>query len=196
MTVDSQLIQQGRNFLFYDAPYSSANAMPAVDAYGTAWGAPYRDVGATDGGIQFNIATDYEDVHVDQLIDAVGVIATGRTITVEAQLAQFTIQNLQAAIGQGSTNTVAPSPGVRGYTDLSISNTINVAYRTAGFEVKRDLGDGESIIGIVWRGQNRSAVQGQLSASQKTIIPYQIQAFPDPNNGNRVFTLRDISPAA
>lgn len=193
---DSQLLQQGRNFLFYDAAYSSSNAMPAVDAYGTAWGGVYRNVGYTDGGINFNIQTDFEDVLVDQQIDAVGVIASGRTITVEAQLAEFTIQNLQAAIGQGSTNTVAASPGVRGYTDLALSNTITVSYRTAGFEVKRDLGDGEAIIGVVWRGQNRSSVQAQFAASQKTIIPYQIQAFPDPNNSNRVFTLRDVSAAA
>lgn len=196
MAGDGQLVQQGRNFLFYDAAYSSTNAMPTPDAFGTAWGGPFRDVGYSDGGIGFNVGTTYEDVLVDQEIDPVGVIASGRDIRITAQLAQFTIQNLQAAIGQGTTNTVAPSPGVRGYTDLAIGNTINVNYRTAGFEVQRSLGDQESIIGMVWRGQNRSSVQATFAANAKTIIPYEIQAFPDPNNANRVFTLRDIAPAA
>lgn len=189
-------VQQGRDFIFYDALYASTNAMPADSAPGTSPGAPWRDVGYTDGGIGFNIGTSYDDVRVDQEVDLVAVIPTGRDIRITAQMAEFTLTNLQAAIGQGSTSTVAASSGVRGHTDLAMSNTIAVTYRSALAAVKRSLSNDQEDFRIaIWRGQCRSAVQSSFQAGAKTIIPYEIQAFPDPNNSNRVMMLRQILAA-
>lgn len=192
---DSRNVQQGKDFLFYDALYSSSNAMPPDSDYGTYWGPPYRDIGYTDGGIGFNIGTTYNDVRVDQEIDLVGVIPASRDIRATAQLAEFTLTNIQAAVGQGTLTSVAATAGVRGHTDLSVANTIAVTYRTVGFDVLRSLGDGQAFRGVIWRGQCRSSVQTSFQSGQKSILPFEIQAFPDPANSQRVLTLRDISPA-
>jgi hypothetical protein len=195
MAGSSLNIQQGRDFIFYDQAYAAANALPTPAAWNTPWGASWRDVGYSDGGIGFNIGTTYEDVLVDQEIDAVGVIPTGRDIRMTAQLAEFTITNLQASIGQGSVSTVAAGAGTRGYQDLAIANTIAVNYRTVGASINRSLGDSEAIQLAIWRGQCRSAVATSFVANAKAIIPFEVQAFPDPNNANRVMTIRDISAA-
>lgn len=188
-------VVQSRDIVVFDAPYSASNAMPANSAAGTAWGAPYRDVGYTEGGVGFAIGTSYEDVNVDQEIDPIGVIASGRDIRIRASLAEFTLANLQAAVGQGTLATVAAGAGTRGNTDLALSNTIAVAYRTVGFEVKHGLGDNEAIRVMAWRGQSRAAVEAAFAAGAKAVIPLELQAFPDPNNANRVMTIRDIIPA-
>ena len=186
-------VQQGRDFAFYDAVYASTNAMPADSAAQTAPGGPWRDVGYTDGGLGFNIGTTYDDVGVDQEIDRIAVIPTGRDVRITAQLAEFTLTNLQASIGQGTVTTVAATSGVRGHTDLALSNTIGVNYRSALAQVKRSLSaDQEDFRIAVWRGQCQASVQATFQAGQKSIIPYEIRAFPDPNNGNRVMTMRQV----
>lgn len=193
MTGSALNVQQGRDFAFYTAPYASTNAMPADSAAQTAPGVPWVDTGYSDGGIGFNIGTSYDDVRVDQEIDLVAIIPTGRDVRMSAQLAEFTLTNLQAAIGQGSTSTTAASSGVRGHTDLALSNTISVTYRSVLAQIKRSLStDQEDLRIAIWRGQCRSAVQTTFAPGAKAIIPFEVQAFPDPNNSNRVMTIRQV----
>lgn len=186
-------LQRGRDFQFYDAVYASTNAMPADSAAQTDPGAPWRLVGYSDGGITFNLGTTYDDVRVDQEIDLVAVIPTGRDFRMGTQMAEFTLTNLQAAVGQGATSTTAASSGVRGHTDLTFSNTISVNYRSALAQIKRSLStDQEDLRIAIWRGQCRAAVSTSFQPGATTIIPYEIQAFPDPNNANRVATMRSV----
>lgn len=195
MAGNSQQILQSRDIIAYIAAYSAANAMPADSAWGTAPGGTYRDVGYTDGGLGFQVAAEFQDVQVDQSIDPVGVIATGRDIHLTAQMAEFTLQNLKDATSQGTITTTAASSGVRGHVDYTMDNTIGVNYLTVLFDVKHALGDSEAFRFALWRGQVRSAVQATISAGQKVILPLDVQAFPDPNNSNRVMTIRDVIPA-
>lgn len=193
MTGSALNVQQGRDFAFYQAPYASTNAMPTDSAAQTTPGAPWVDTGYSDGGIGFNIGTTYDDVRVDQEIDIVAIIPSGRDIRMSAQLAEFTLTNLQAAIGQGSSSTVAATSGVRGHTDLAIANTISITYRSVLAQVKRSLStDQEDLRIVIWRGQCRSAVATTFQSGSKAIIPFEVQAFPDPNNSNRVMTLRSV----
>lgn len=195
MAFNSANILQSRDMIPYVAPYASSNAMPALAAWGVAWGAPYRDMGGTDGGLGFNVEHTFEDVGIDQSIDPVAVIVSGRNIRLSAQLAEFTMQNLKDASSQGSLATVSPSSGVRGSVTLNFDTTINVNYLTVGFDVKHAIGDAESVQFMAWRAQVRSAVSGTISAGSKLILPFEVQAFPDPNNSNRVLAIRDVTPA-
>jgi hypothetical protein len=192
---NAQQVLQSRDIIAYIAPYAASNAMPADSAYGTAPGGTYRDVGYTDGGLGFNVGATFEDVRVDQSIDPVGVIATGRDVRLTGRMAEFTLQNLKDATSQGTLTTTPASSGVRGHTDFTMDNTIGVNYLTALFDVKHALGDGESMRFALWRGQVRSAVAGTISAAAKLVLPFEVQAFPDPNNANRVLTVRDVIAA-
>lgn len=195
MAGNAQQILQSRDILAYIATYSAANAMPADSAWGTAPGGTYRDIGYTDGGLGFNVETTFEDVRVDQSIDSVGVIGTGRNVRLTAAMAEFTMQNLKDATSQGTLTTVNATSGVRGHTDLAFDNTVSVNYLTVLFDVKHALGDAESMRFALWRGQVRSAVAATMSSANKVVLPFEVQAFPDPNNANRVMTVRDIIAA-
>jgi hypothetical protein len=192
---NAQNVLQSRDILAYIAAYSSANAMPADSAYGTAPGGTYRDIGYTDGGLGFNVGMQFTDVPVDQSIDPVAVIATGRDVHLTAQMAEFTAQNLKDATSQGSLTTVAAASGVRGHQSFTLDNTVGVNYLTVLFDVKMALGDQESIRFAGWRGQVRSAVQATMSSAAKVVLPLDVQLFPDPNNSNRVLEIRDILAA-
>ncbi len=192
---DSQNVQQSRDMLMYVAPYSASNAMPSDSAWGTAPGGAYRDVGYTDGGLGFNVGMTYEDVTVDQSIDPIAVIPTGRDLRLTGNLAELTPQNLKDATSQGTLATVAASSGVRGHIDLDFDSTINVNYLTGLFDVKMSLGTGEALRIALWRAQIRSAIQATFSATGKVVLPVEMQGFPDPNNSGRVMKFRKILPA-
>lgn len=195
MTFNAANILQSRDMIPYATPYSAALTMPALAAHGTHPGGAWRDLGATDGGLGFNVENTFEGVTIDQSVDEVAVIATGRNLTLSAQLAEFTMQNLKDATAQGTLTTQAAASGVRGYSRLAFDNTIGVNYQAVLFDVKHSLGDGESLLFVGWRGQVRSAIAGTVSAASKLILPYEVQLFPDPNNGNRVLTIQDNTPA-
>lgn len=195
MAGNAQQILQSRDMIPYIADYSASQTFPANSAYGTAPGGTWRDLGYTDGGLGFNVENTFEDVTVDQSIDPVAVIGTGRNVRLSAQLAEFTMQNLKDATSQGTISTVAATSGVRGNTDLAFDNTIAVNYKAAYFDVKHALGDGEAMRFVGWRGQVRSAVAATISATSKLVLPLELQFFPDPNNANRVMTIRDVVPA-
>lgn len=195
MAGNSSQILQSRDIAAYIAAYSSALTFPADSAYGTSPGGTWRDVGYTDGGLGFNVENTFEDVTVDQSVDPVGVIGTGRNVRLTAQLAEFTMQNLKDATSQGTLTTVAAISGTRGHTDLAFDNTIAVNYLAVYFDTKMSLGDGEAMRFMLWRGQVRSAVAATISATSKVILPFEVQAFPDPNNANRVMTVRDVIAA-
>jgi len=187
-------VQQSRDFLMYQEPYSAANTMPADSAWGTAWGGSWVDVGYTDGGLRFNVAPTFADVHVDQAIDPVLVVPTGRDVRLAGNLAEFTTGNFKIATGQGTISTVAASSGVRGHTDLAFDNTLVLTYLTSGFDVHAS-GDGESFRPVAWRAQPRGTPQVQFSATTKAMVPFELQCFPDPNNANRILTLRKVIAA-
>lgn len=179
----------------YIAPYSAGQTFPADSAWGTSPAGTWRDVGYTDGGLGFNVENSFEDVTVDQSIDPIAVIASGRNVRLSAQMAEFTMQNLKDATSQGTLTTTAASSGVRGHTDLAFDNTIGINYLGVYFDVKHALGDGEPMRFVGWRGQVRSAVAATLNATSKLILPFEVQLFPDPNNSNRVLSVRDVIAA-
>lgn len=195
MATNAQNALRSRDFIVYVAPYSSTNAIPADSAWGTSPGGSLRDLGGTDGNIGFNIATQYDEVHFDQSIDPIAVIATGRDIHLTANVAEFTPQNLIVATGQGSLTTVAASSGVRGHVSFKMDNTIGINYQSVLFDVKHALGDLESVRFFGRRGQVRTAVSGTIGASATLVLPTDFQFFPDPNNANEVLEIRDIAAA-
>lgn len=195
MAGNAQQVLQSRDMVPYIAAYSAGQTFPADSAWGTSPGGTWRDIGYTDGGLGFNVENSFEDVTVDQSIDPIAVIASGRNVRLSAQMAEFTMQNLKDATSQGTLQTTAASSGVRGHTDLAFDNSIAINYLGVYFDVKHALGDLESMRFVGWRGQVRSAVAATISASSKLILPFEVQLFPDPNNSNRVLTVRDVIPA-
>lgn len=194
MTGSATNVQQSRDFIMYEEAYASGNSMPTDSAWGTAWGGSWVDIGYTDGGLRFNVSTTFDDVKVDQSIDPVLTVATGRDIRLSGNMAEFTTANMKVATGQGTSSTTAATSGVRGHTDLAFDATIALTYLTVGFDVHAS-GDGESFRPVAWRSQARSNPQVQFTATAKAAIPFEVECFPDPNNSNRILTLRKVLAA-
>lgn len=153
------------------------------------------DLGYTDGGVNVNIGIDYADVHVDQELDPVLIVASGRNVRLATVLAEPTPSNLNRAIGgQATLTTVAAISGTRGHTDADLNATLTLNYLTAGFDIRLP-GDVEALRIIAWKAQGRGSPQVQFAADAKATIPLELQAFPDAANANRVLRWRDISAA-
>lgn len=195
MTVTPENVVQTRDIGVWEAPYSAAATFPANSAWGTSPGGTFRDMGATDGGVNVNIGIEYEEVTVDQLIDPVLIIPSGRNVTLEATLAEPTAANLNAALGGNMTlATTAASSGVRGYQDADLNPTLLNAYKTVYLDMKHP-GDGEAIRILAWKAQGRGSPNVAFAPGAKATIPFTAQAFPDGANSNRIIRWRDVSAA-
>lgn len=77
---------------------AAVNSTPAASAW--------TDLGATDGGLTFEITPKFTDFAIDQTVDVVGSRLTSRTVMATVQLAEATLQNLATAL-----NTTVGSTG-------------------------------------------------------------------------------------
>lgn len=73
----------------------------------TAPGAGWTDCGGTKGGVELNIASEWGNLTVDQIVDIIESRRTGREVTVKTSLAEATLENIAAAVANS-----APAAGV------------------------------------------------------------------------------------
>jgi hypothetical protein len=78
---------------------SAVNDTPQASAW--------SDIGGTTDGAKLVIKQDTKDLEVDQLIDIPGTRTTLRTITVETNMAEPNLRNLQYALNGGTITTGA-----------------------------------------------------------------------------------------
>lgn len=184
-----------RDMIFYSAPYAAGNTTPAdTIVWGTAWGAPYVDRGYTDGGLAVTLGAERSEVRVDQELDPILRIPTGRDLQLQTNLAQITPVGLQEAAGLGETTTVAPGGGLRGHVDLDVGSTIDIDYFTGGFDL-RNPSDGEAFRVIGWRGIPVGNPTLRFVPTDKATFAYNLALTPDPANANRVLKIRDVVAA-
>lgn len=86
---------------------------PLDTAVATALTAPWASLGGTDDGVTLNVAHEWMNLRMDQIIDSPGKRKTGRVIQVATNLVEGTLENLQLAlaeanaIGSGGTGGTA-----------------------------------------------------------------------------------------
>lgn len=78
---------------------SAVNDTPQASAWG--------DVGATVDGSKLTIKQEYSNLAADQLVDIPGTRLVSREITVETQMAEPTLKNLQYSLNGGTITTGA-----------------------------------------------------------------------------------------
>lgn len=91
----------------------------------SAPGAGWTDVGATTGGVHFEIDSTYTDQKVDQLVDPAGARLTARKITVQTKLAEATLTNLNLAM-----NSLITSGAGAGYATADPQTTTSATQPT------------------------------------------------------------------
>jgi uncharacterized protein YejL (UPF0352 family) len=78
-------------------------------------GAPWTDVGGTDGGVTFEADSTYTGLQVDQITMEVGARLTESKISVTTKLSEMTLGNLQTAL-----NNIGITSSGSGYETLEI----------------------------------------------------------------------------
>lgn len=200
MAFNALAVIAGRDFKVFRVPFDATNTIPADTVlYGTGWGTPagqsaaYVEAGYTSGGLHFGIAVNRGEIRVDQELDPILRPATGRDMTMNTNLAEFTPANIQVGSGQGTITTVAPGVA-RGHDDLDITGTIADDYWTIGYDISHQ-GDGEAFRIVGWRMQPTGGVQGDITPNDAALIQMNMTAFVDTTSDpDRVLKIRDISP--
>lgn len=195
---DSTRVVATRDLKLYYVPWHASTILPANTVlWGTAWGTPagqagaYVDAGYTIGGLSFAMSVDRTPINVDQELDPILRIATGRDATMTTALAEFTPQNVRIATGQGTVTTVAAG-AARGYDDLDITSTVTDTYYTIGFDAL-SVGDGEAIRIVGWKVLPTGSPNLSILPTEATTIPIEGALIPDTSvSPARIAKVRDI----
>lgn len=195
---DTSKVLVSRDLKFYYKTYHASNRLPAstVD-FDTAWGTPSGQTGAwvdggfTQGGLGFSAEISRTDIRMDQSIDPVARPATGRTVTMSANLGEFDLDTLVVATGQGSVVTQNPTTAVPGYDEWSMGNTVADNHYSLGFAINHP-GDDLPVEIAGWYAQPTGAESWTFGPEAAALTPFNVTLFPDPTNGNRVATIRDM----
>jgi hypothetical protein len=190
-------VQQTRNIAARTAAYAANNAVPDNDvAWDGNWGGTWADAGYTSGGLHFSTNVPRSPLEVDQELDPIALIATGRTATMNTNLSEFDVDAILLGTGQGSVDTLAATTAARGYEEWSMGSTISDDGIAVGFDI--DGRDGEPIRLIGWNGYPNADMTLDFVKDSSTgvLIPLSVQLTPDPNNAGRIATIRDLSPIA
>ena len=182
MATDNLIV--GRNTRVYMAPYASGETLPAdTVVFGTTWGDDWEDVGYTQEGLALSIETEFNEIFVDQVEDAMRRVISSRTIMVATNLAENTLENMVRAVGYGTLSTVAPGSGTRGHDDYTITSGQQSANYSFGFDVL----DGRIT-------SNVSSTYGLTDDIAK--LPIEVTAEPDPTTDPpRLLTIRHVLAA-
>ena len=105
-TTAANLVQGPANIYF-----GAFGAAEPADAVAVPASAVWKDAGATKDGVTITIEQEYSELEVDQLADIAGQRLVKRTIKVETNLAENTLENLKTALNGGTVATVNYTPG-------------------------------------------------------------------------------------
>jgi hypothetical protein len=160
MANDATKILAGRNFNVFSAPYLSTNTFPTQSPWGTDWPAPYVSKGYTSGNVRVTVGFTRTDIRVDQLIDPVARIATGRTISLNTALAQITAANLRDGTGNGTVTSFVATP-----TQITapVAAPTSATATTGGSVLA-----GTYVIGFAWLNTNGETT---LSPTVTQVVP-------------------------
>lgn len=88
------------------APVAGTDYITTMNG-GPATGAGWRQVGYTTDGLEFATDPTFDDITVDQSMDAVRIFKSAMTATVSTTMAEATLENLVVAWGQAASTASA-----------------------------------------------------------------------------------------
>lgn len=191
-------ILASRDIRFLYTPYSSTNTIPVTTTpWGEDWGTPvgqaqpWVDGGYTQGGLGFSAEITRGDIRMDQSLDPVLRPATGRTVNMTANLGEFDLESVTTATGQGSVDTFTPATPDPGYNRWQMGLSVADNKFSVAFDIGHP-GDDLPVWVLGWYVQPTGAETWNFGPEAAAVTPFNVTAFPDPSNGNRVATIYDM----
>lgn len=141
MTVTVTNLIQGPGTLYMGAYSATAANEPADAAINTAPAASaWTDLGGTTDGVTLEVAQEYAELAVDQLVDTPGRRQTKRELTIATNLAEATLENLARAMNENPSTAVTTSSPAKIFavSDAPVGEPLYVAlifdgYAPSGF---------------------------------------------------------------
>lgn len=196
MAFDASAVYAGRGMILYRAPFSDTTAPPALTiAYGTDWASPWIDCGYTQDGAIWTISHDYADINVDQELSPVLTVPSGQTVTAATNLAEYKVDNVVFAVGQGDTDLTAATALLRGVNTYELTGEITDTFYSFGMDYRKNS-NGEALRAFLWK----SRPQGQPAmtfgiADSNPQIAVELRAYPDTSTSPaRIMTIQDVLP--
>lgn len=158
-----------------------------------ATSAGWREVGFTTDGLE--VATDptYDDVLVDQSMDAVRIFKSAMTASVSTTMAEATLENLVVAWGQNA-NTVSALGANESELILEAGNLgdapLERGFVAVGNAPEAAAGRYGQRVYHLYRVLSVEGSTHNLSRTDPTTIPVTFRALPDDTTG-RYGTIRD-----
>lgn len=141
MALDTTQVIYGTAHLHRD-DHDPTGVLTFPDKDATEFGAPggtWVELGLTQDNMELRAAIEYAEIVSDQLIDPIARPAESRDAGLTANLIQITPQNIQFALGVGSTASVASGVGIRGVESYTMDDDVTeqlaavlVDYQTPG----------------------------------------------------------------
>lgn len=180
----------GEALMFFDAYVGDGSeTIPDPDPggddvqYGDEWGGTWQEVGYTQDGISFTINMDREPIEVDQELDALFLVVTGREIEFNTNMAEFSMDNLEFATGQGTVTTTAAGAGTHGYTTYEIAGYQADKYYVVGVDILQPSNSLPMRV-AAWKGLPVGSVDASFGdRASNAQIPLGIRALPDAGGG-------------
>lgn len=179
MPDSTQLLVPGVAFRMLQAPYAaSGTPIPADGAYPGTWASPWDEFGYSDTGVAFAASRTLQDITVDQELDPVVILGTARDIHLGTALAQYTVQNIQVAVGYGSTSGVSATGSGYGHDDLVIQGGA-IPLQNIVVAAEAETQDNTALRIVLYRCNAHAAVNMAIKKNDKTVIPFEARALPD-----------------
>lgn len=95
---------------------------PLTTGWGVQWPTEWRHPGATSEGVSLSVELENQPINIEESATPALIVGTNLNITVEADLAEDVMENMQLAYGAGGTlATVAATATEPGYKRLTLS---------------------------------------------------------------------------
>lgn len=136
MTVTVTNLIQGPGTLYAGTYSATAANEPANTAINVAPAASaWTDLGGTQDGVNLELAREFSDLAVDQLVDVPGTRLTKRQFTLATNLAEATLENFSRASNQDPATAVTSGSGYKEYSpeDTPVGEPLYVALIFDGF---------------------------------------------------------------
>lgn len=125
-TTTSNLVLGAANLYVANTGVSETGLMTLASLSSAPTGASWRDLGSTStDGVTLTVNQEYTELEVDQVVDIPGQRLTKRAFTIEANLAELTLENLQTALNGGTLTT---GTGTKTYDPIALASTAEPSY--------------------------------------------------------------------
>lgn len=200
MALDTSQVYYGVSRIFrdeYDATGAAADFPDPNTAGKFAPAGTWVELGLSQDNFELRAEVTYGEILSDQLVDPVARPVESRDAGISGNLMEFTPENMQYALGVGTTDTQAPGAGAMGYSEFVLDDDVSEELAMILVDYERP---GNGLFGrlLIPKAKPISSVTTTFGArTAATLIPFDFAALPHSGMATTTtFVFRNYTPAS